>query len=56
MLEYDLAEGEELLRSKKTKAEQTLKQTTVLIDSIRENITTIEVNMARVYNWDVKRR
>jgi len=56
MLEYDLGEGDELLRSKKTKAEQTLKQTTTLIDSIRENITTIEVNMARVYNWDVKRR
>jgi len=56
MLEYDLEEGDELLRSKKTKAEQTLKTTNTLIDSIRENVTTIEVNMARVYNWDVKRR
>jgi len=56
MLEYDLDEGDELLRAKKIKAEQNLKQTNMLIDSIRENVTTIEVNMARVYNWDVRRR
>ena len=56
MLEYDLEEGDELLRKKKTKAEQNLKQTNFLIDNIRENVTTIEVNMARVYNWDVRRR
>ena len=23
---------------------------------IRDQMTTLEVNMARVYNWDVKRR
>jgi prefoldin subunit 5 len=56
MLEYDLEEGYELLTTKKAKAEQSLKSTNALIDHVRENVTTIEVNMARVYNWDVKRR
>jgi len=56
MLEYDMAEGEALLRDKTAKAEESLKMTNCLIDNIREQITTIEVNMARVYNWDVKRR
>jgi len=56
MLEYDLEEGEKLLISKKNKANSSLTVTNEQIDMIRENITTIEVNMARVYNWDVKRR
>lgn len=56
MLEYDILEGEELLKSKQEKAEASLKTTNEVIDTIREQITTIEVNMARVYNWDVKRR
>jgi len=56
MLEYDVAEGEELLKSKKEKAETSLKATNEVIDTIREQITTIEVNMARIFNWDVKRR
>jgi len=56
MLEYDIAEGEALLQEKTLKAEESLKMTNCLIDSIREQITTIEVNMARIYNWDVKRR
>jgi len=56
MLEYDLEEGYDLLKGKRDKADQTLKSTNTMIDSIRENVTTIEVNMARVYNWDVKRR
>jgi len=56
MLEYDLDEGEELLVSKKAKAETNLKATQDIIDNVREQITVTEVNMARIYNWDVKRR
>lgn len=56
MLEYDLPEGEALLVSKKGKAETNLKATQDIIDNVREQITVTEVNMARIYNWDVKRR
>ncbi|CAL8139662.1 unnamed protein product [Orchesella dallaii] len=56
MLEYDMDEGEELLVSKKAKAESNLKATQDIIDNVREQITVTEVNMARIYNWDVKRR
>lgn len=56
MLEYSLEEGETLLREKCSKAEESMCMTNALIDSIREQMTTIEVNMARIYNWDVKRR
>jgi len=56
MLEYDMDEGEQLLVSKKAKAETNLKKTQDIIDTVREQITVTEVNMARIYNWDVKRR
>nr|QBH72846.1 prefoldin subunit [Isotomurus palustris] len=56
MLEYGLDEGEALLKEKQQKAENSLKATNDLIDDVRENVTTLEVNMARIYNWDVKRR
>jgi len=56
MLEYTLEEGETLLSSKLEKAEKSLETTNLLIDALRENITTLEVNMARIFNWDVKRR
>jgi len=56
MLEYDMDEGEQLLVSKKAKAETNLKVTQEIIDNVREQITVTEVNMARIYNWDVKRR
>jgi len=56
MLEYDLDDGEQLLVSKKAKAETNLKATQEIIDNVREQITVTEVNMARIYNWDVKRR
>jgi len=56
MLEYDVDEGEQLLVSKKAKAETNLKATQEIIDNVREQITVTEVNMARIYNWDVKRR
>jgi prefoldin subunit 5 len=56
MLEFDLEEGETLLKEKSAKAAESLKMTNALIDAVRELVTTTEVNMARIYNWDVKRR
>jgi len=56
MLEYTLEEGDTLLKQKLQKAENSLETTNLIIDSIRENVTTMEVNMARIFNWDVKRR
>jgi len=56
MLEFDLDEGQALLQEKSAKAVESLRITNALIDAVRELITTVEVNMARIYNWDVKRR
>ena len=56
MLEYSYEEGERLLKEKEDKAKKSLETTNELIDVTRENITTLEVNMARIFNWDVKRR
>jgi hypothetical protein len=56
MLSYKLVEAVELLRGKLSAAEQSLKNTEDDLEFIREQITVMEVNTARVYNWDVKRR
>jgi hypothetical protein len=56
MLEYELDEGESLLKEKQAKSLSNLEATNKMIDDVRENITTMEVNMARIFNWDVKRR
>ena len=56
MLEYDLDEAEQLLQRNSDAAERNLAQVDVDLDYLRDQITTTEVNMARVYNWDVKRR
>nr|CAG4652319.1 EOG090X0IRH [Triops cancriformis] len=56
MLEYSLEDAEALLKKNLTAA---LKQETHVqddLDFLRDQMTTTEVNMARVYNWDVKRR
>ena len=56
MLSYTLPEALELLSSKLSTAETTLKNTVSDLEYLREQITIMEVNTARVYNWDVKRR
>jgi prefoldin subunit 5 len=56
MLTYPLDEAEQLLRRNLQTAEKNLAQIDVDLDYLRDQITTTEVNMARVYNWDVKRR
>lgn len=56
MLEYSLDEADELLSKNLDTASKNLAQIDVDLDYLRDQITTTEVNMARVYNWDVKRR
>ncbi|KAK3818355.1 MAG: putative prefoldin subunit 3 [Benniella sp.] len=56
MLEYPVDEAAELLSSKLEGALKTLKNTEEDLTYLRDQITTMEVNTARVYNWDVKQR
>ncbi len=56
MLEYTLEEAKNLLTSKLESASTSLVQVTEDLEFLREQITTMEVNTARVYNHDVKMR
>lgn len=56
MLEYTLDSAQELLTKNIQTAKVTLKCIEHDLDFLRDQFTTTEVNMARVYNWDVKRR
>ena len=56
MLEYTLDDAEALLTKNFTAAEKSLKTVDADLNFLKDQTTTIEVNMARVYNWDVKRR
>ena len=56
MLEYDVNEAKEVLGSHIEQADAKLKTTLESLDYVRDQQTTMEVNMARVYNWDVTRR
>ncbi|CAD6995634.1 prefoldin subunit 3 [Ceratitis capitata] len=56
MLEYPLDEAEELLKQNMSSAVVNLKTVEHDQDFLRDQLTTTEVNMARVYNWGVKKR
>ncbi|XP_045196249.1 prefoldin subunit 3-like [Mercenaria mercenaria] len=56
MLEYNLDDAETLLKKNQEVATKSLKQVEDELSYITEQTTTLEVNMARVYNWDVKRQ
>lgn len=56
MLSYKLPDAISLLRSKLEAAEASLTSVIEDLEFLREQITIMEVNTARVYNWDVKRR
>ncbi|TDG52236.1 hypothetical protein AWZ03_001517 [Drosophila navojoa] len=56
MLEYPLDEAEALLKQNITSAVGNLKSVEHDQDFLRDQITTTEVNMARVHNWGVKKR
>ncbi|KAJ8457622.1 hypothetical protein ONZ45_g18242 [Pleurotus djamor] len=56
MLSYKLPEAVTLLKSKLEAASTSLQNAIEDMEFIREQLTVMEVNTARVYNWDVKRR
>ncbi|KAM6949033.1 prefoldin subunit 3 [Aplochiton taeniatus] len=56
MLEYDIDEAQALLEKNLATASRNLESLEDDLDFLRDQFTTTEVNMARVYNWDVKRR
>lgn len=53
MVEYPLAEGLALLREKEEIVKSRLEKCSEENLYIREQITTLEVNMARLYNWSI---
>ncbi|KAF2086230.1 Prefoldin, subunit 3 [Saccharata proteae CBS 121410] len=56
MLSYSIPEAETLLQGKLSAAQQSLANCEEDLDFLREQITTLEVATARVYNWDVAMR
>ncbi|KAI9666693.1 MAG: peptide chain release factor 1 [Bathelium mastoideum] len=56
MLSYPISEAETLLESKLKTAQVSLANCEEDLDFLREQITTMEVATARVYNWDVVQR
>ncbi|KAI9878676.1 MAG: peptide chain release factor 1 [Pleopsidium flavum] len=56
MLAYPIAEAETLLQEKLGAAQTSLEACEEDLDFLREQITTLEVATARVYNWDITQR
>ncbi len=56
MLEYPIHEGAAMLTQNLSTAKSSLTQVQSELDKVKDQITTIEVDMARVYNWDVQER
>ena len=56
MLSYDIDEAIDLLREKLSNAKANMAAANADLGFLRDQITTMEVNTARVHNWDVKRR
>ena len=55
-MEYGLDEATSLLKDKLNAAETNIIQLGEDIGFLREQITTVEVTMARLYNYTVKQR
>eukprot|EP01121_Diplochlamys_sp_Union-15-3_P021607 TRINITY_DN8828_c0_g1_i1.p1 TRINITY_DN8828_c0_g1~~TRINITY_DN8828_c0_g1_i1.p1 ORF type:complete len:185 (+),score=39.25 TRINITY_DN8828_c0_g1_i1:53-607(+) len=56
MVEYSHDEAIELLSNNLTKSTESLSRVEKNLAFLKDQITTTEVNIARVYNWDVKQR
>ena len=56
MLAYPIGEAVQLLSSKLSTAKTSLASCEEDLDFLREQITTMEVATARVFNWDVAQR
>ena len=56
MVEYSLEEARGLLEQNKINANQNIANHEKDLNFVRDSITTLEVSLARVYNWDVMQR
>ncbi|XP_043685885.1 prefoldin subunit 3 [Vespula pensylvanica] len=56
MLEYTLDDAQEMLTKNIEAAKKNLGYVEHDLDFVRDQFTTMHVNMTRIYNWDVKRR
>ncbi|XP_033340131.1 prefoldin subunit mgr [Megalopta genalis] len=56
MLEYTLDDAQEMLSKNIEAAKRNLGYVEHDLDFVRDQFTTTEVNMARIHNWEVKRR
>lgn len=56
MVEYGIDEAKTLLTDKLSMAKKSVDSLKQDLEFLREQITTMEVNIARIYNYDVKRR
>ena len=54
MLEYTTGEALELLQKNLSGATKSLEQVKEDLDFCKDQTTTLEVAMARVYNWEVQ--
>jgi len=56
MLEYSLEDAEQLLSKNLASAEKNLAEIGFDLDYLRDQMTITEVTMARLYNWNVKKK
>jgi len=56
MVEYTIDDAYELLFLNIKKGKETLEKFKIDLSSLKDRITVSEVNIARVFNWDVKQR
>lgn len=56
MVEYPFGEAVELLTNNLESGKKSLEKITTELDNLKESITVAEVNIARVFNWDVRER
>uniref|UniRef100_A0A7S3Q0Q6 Prefoldin subunit 3 n=1 Tax=Chaetoceros debilis TaxID=122233 RepID=A0A7S3Q0Q6_9STRA len=56
MLEYTYQEAVDLLQTKDTKAKKDLTHTKEDLAAVRNQVITSEVNISRIYNWDVRQK
>lgn len=55
MLEYDLTEADQILIENEQSAQQSLSDVDQTLEFLKEQTTTVEVNLARLHNLSVKR-
>jgi prefoldin subunit 5 len=56
MLEYTYDEAIDLLSSKLEKAKKEMLENNDNLSFVRNQIITSEVNISRIYNWDVRKK